>query len=618
MAVLSRFKGWRGTRLVYFTWIAATLAACGGGGGTGEPGGTPSSVPSISGSVAAGLPLTGTVTVKDAKGQSRTAPIGLNGQYTVDVNGLTAPFVFRAEGTAGGTIYVIHSAATAADVGGTINITPLTDLVLANVAGQIAANYFNSGDVGQLSQSELNAEAAKLKEKLLPLLQAVGVEGSIDLLRTPFTPLASGLDTVLDQIRVSTEPGGHIATITNIITQQSIQDDLSVKAAAEASPALLDDTRNVSNAGEDTARIRLTLSTFSDHFATGMPAPGVLAPSLTDDFLNADLDKAEFLAQIVTETNLVGAKFTNMVVESIDYGSAIPLAHVMFDVIGAKGEVLDRGLEMRLRKVGGTWRLAGDGRTFDINGHVLLFSGIYHQGSIENHCKGSGMEFWIQDMNEANNGGDIAYMLVKGPGLPAGGLRYNRPQQGGNWRLPSSGPEGGAAGGNLYQMTGTCETLVLPDATIAALPDNPRYTVSAYTAGNAKVALGDAASGDYVVQVPAKRPATLAELQALSFPVMTSPAGITGVMAYVGGDLQMAGSGANPQHSAWSYVFQSTVQGQANSAERDVLPDASGSFSTTLGLPALAAGDAVRSTTVRISTHDSFNRTLVVAIDYFR
>ncbi|RYZ35486.1 MAG: cytochrome c, partial [Sphingobacteriales bacterium] len=49
--------------------------------------------------------------------------------------GLTAPFVFRAEGRAGGSIYVLHSAATSADVGGTINITPLTDLVLANVAG---------------------------------------------------------------------------------------------------------------------------------------------------------------------------------------------------------------------------------------------------------------------------------------------------------------------------------------------------------------------------------------------------------------------------------------------------------------------------------------------------
>src|SRR5690606_12555137 len=91
---------------------AVTLAACGGGGGGGgsKAGGGASHV--ISGAAAVGIPLVGTVTVKDANGVTRTTNIGNNGSYAVDVSGMTAPFVFRAEGTVGGTTYVVHSAAS--------------------------------------------------------------------------------------------------------------------------------------------------------------------------------------------------------------------------------------------------------------------------------------------------------------------------------------------------------------------------------------------------------------------------------------------------------------------------------------------------------------------------
>ncbi len=48
---------------------------------------------SITGTAATGLPLVGTVTVKDAKGATQDrAPE--NGVYTVDVTGMTAPFRF--------------------------------------------------------------------------------------------------------------------------------------------------------------------------------------------------------------------------------------------------------------------------------------------------------------------------------------------------------------------------------------------------------------------------------------------------------------------------------------------------------------------------------------------
>ncbi len=92
-----------------------TIYGCGGGGGgtAAEP--VAVVAQSFSGNAAAGRPLVGTVTVKDANGVSRSTPIGANGAYTVDVTGMTAPFVFRAEGNVGGRNYILHWAASAAE-----------------------------------------------------------------------------------------------------------------------------------------------------------------------------------------------------------------------------------------------------------------------------------------------------------------------------------------------------------------------------------------------------------------------------------------------------------------------------------------------------------------------
>src|SRR5205085_8337952 len=135
------------------------------GGGNGAAG---QSSQQISGVVAVGAPLVGTVTVKDALGATRTYPIGVNGSYTADVTGMTAPFVFRAEGTANGTRSIVHSVATAADANGHINITQLTDLVVSNIAGQLAQNYFDrfeqAGNTALADPALVAAEVAKLRE----------------------------------------------------------------------------------------------------------------------------------------------------------------------------------------------------------------------------------------------------------------------------------------------------------------------------------------------------------------------------------------------------------------------------------------------------------------------
>jgi uncharacterized phage protein gp47/JayE len=124
----------------------------------------------------AGAPIAGMVSVKDSLGAVRTAAIAADGTYSLDVSGMTAPFMLRAEGTVGGRSYVLHSAAVAADVGGRVNVTPLTDLIVANVAGQIASDLCNDPtQFSGLTPEALTQAETNLRTRLVPVLTELGL-----------------------------------------------------------------------------------------------------------------------------------------------------------------------------------------------------------------------------------------------------------------------------------------------------------------------------------------------------------------------------------------------------------------------------------------------------------
>ncbi|WP_243688663.1 hypothetical protein [Geotalea toluenoxydans] len=164
-------KTWQVVKMFILAGASALiLAACGGGGGGTTPAAT-----TISGTAAAGAPIIGSVTIKDSStpAKTKTVTIAADGKYTVDVSDMTGPFMVRADGYVGGNEYHLYSAGTTADVGGTINVTPLTDLIVANIANTVASNYFESGNFSNLTATELKTESDALKAKLLPVLQAV-------------------------------------------------------------------------------------------------------------------------------------------------------------------------------------------------------------------------------------------------------------------------------------------------------------------------------------------------------------------------------------------------------------------------------------------------------------
>lgn len=126
------------------------LAGCGGGGSDSTPGGTAVVGPlTLSGVVAARTAATGqSVDIQCASGTG-TATSNADGSYTVTVTDGQLPCVLRAKGTADGDLY---SVATGSGRTATANLTPLTHLVVASMAGGTPATFYNNfgADMGAL------------------------------------------------------------------------------------------------------------------------------------------------------------------------------------------------------------------------------------------------------------------------------------------------------------------------------------------------------------------------------------------------------------------------------------------------------------------------------------
>jgi hypothetical protein len=570
--------------------------------------------PIIAGVVAVGTPLVGSVTVKDATGATRTAPIGVNGSYSVNVEGMTAPFMVRAEGSADGRTYVIHSAALAADLGGNINVTPLTDLAIANIAGQIASAYFDAGNFASLTTEALNAEINLLRTRLLPVLQALGVDASIDLLRSRFTPNESALDAALDVLRVTVNPALHLATITNVVTLQQIQDDIAVPASTEVNPPVMDGTGNLNTAGTDLAAIETAVANFGALFANGLPSAATIEAALSPTFFNEDVDRAGLGAYLSSQSNLVGSAWADVDVRAIVYDDAAgPNAIVDFTIKDAQGREIDRVENFGVRKdVDNVWRLGGDQRVMHVSAQVL---------SVKSACKSTGIEFEIDDEDSANNGGDIDHIMILGPGLPQGGLRFEQ-RANGDWDIAGQAT-------SYYVFADDCGYTAVSDSAIAAIPDHVFYFFVPYSSTDNSVRVnfasgaldipGNPFNGTYAVEV-ARHPPTLAEVTASTrFPNITAPTNAAALDGINGGALTLSANNLNESYFADLNVRYLTRLGDEAEFDAELPPATGGALTTTATLPAPAAGDAITFRSVVASTKDASRRNFVTQLfrDYY-
>jgi len=187
------------------------LCGCGGGGGGGGGSSPPQAV---SGVAATGLPLAGTITLQDSSAASKqlTATTAADGSFTLDVSGLTAPYLLRATGTADGTSYTLYSLATGP---GTCNINPLTDLAVTMANnGQEPTSLFNAPSTSGISAvaAKLSSALTSMQTQLTPLFNQVGISPS-NIITDPYVANNQGIDLLLAAITISVANGD--VTIVN-------------------------------------------------------------------------------------------------------------------------------------------------------------------------------------------------------------------------------------------------------------------------------------------------------------------------------------------------------------------------------------------------------------------
>lgn len=141
----------------------ATLVAC--GGGTSAP-----AAVTLGGVAAVGAPIVGgTVQVTCAAGPSLNTTTSTTGGWQVTISGQTLPCAIQISG---GTVNAVAQATSYHSVAmafGIANITPLTDLITANLAGAAPAGWFSglSGSaLRAITQNQINAALTNVSTAL--------------------------------------------------------------------------------------------------------------------------------------------------------------------------------------------------------------------------------------------------------------------------------------------------------------------------------------------------------------------------------------------------------------------------------------------------------------------
>ncbi|GFO69546.1 hypothetical protein GMLC_31250 [Geomonas limicola] len=215
----------RTTLFATLLFALVSVCGCGGGGGTGaQP------APTVSGVAATGAALKGTVTLKDAAGhQELSKKTDVNGGYSFDVSGLSAPFILKVTPDSGGS--ALYSFAPAA---GTANLNPLANLVVAKAAGSadLATVYQNAstqslqGIAGSLGQALTDVRAT-----LTALLAKYGVATSVDPISGAYKIDGTGLDGMFDHAQLALASNGQLSVVeTGGTTTYNLNSDFATFA----------------------------------------------------------------------------------------------------------------------------------------------------------------------------------------------------------------------------------------------------------------------------------------------------------------------------------------------------------------------------------------------------
>ena len=597
------------------------LTACGGGDG----GNSTSLAPNpqlLKGTVAGGAAVVGNVIITDSKGVVKTAPIATDGSYSFDVSAMTGPFVLKAAGTVGNTSVTYYSAATNADINGVVNVTPFTDLIVANIAAQLAVTYFsNPASLGTLiTPASLAAAQSAMQAKLQPVLSAMGLGNSVDLLHTQFSANHSGLDAVLDLVKVTNNTTTNTATLTNALTNVVIGSNIS-SATLDTTPV---STANLAGINQTSAltlqTVTTKLNTMAALFANGLPTVTALQNSglfdTTANFMDSGMSFSQWATQTTTNQTFIGLKFTNLAVTLDPSGTTATIDGVATSNTAGFGGTLHIKL---LKDPTLGWLVIGNGQVANMG--VNTRAQLDYWSTVTNPQSGSnmlnGLHVYIDafDYNANHSSAMITDAVVTGPGLPVAGINMHQDTKN-TWfdvtaygsfdLIPECGTLAYSDTGNIAHATGQC-------IDIAKTVDNGVYTVLLKTA-NGTVVNG---TGD-TLQI-SKKPYAMSELTSAMFPSITSstingqPLSLSG-LSNVAANQSLAVIWTMPAGLTVNDVnMWSSVSSGANFVSAMKHLGNSTATQTLLGLGTPSTTGPVTNVGVWVGVHDIYGRTFATS-----
>ncbi len=185
-------------------------------GGTTTGGTTTGGASSLSGVAAAGAAVANGIGYALDAATGAQIPFTTNattGAYSVDLTGKSGPFLLHVRGTtSGGAPVDLYSLASSASFGTTVNVTPLSDIVVGYAAGKTTASLEAACTANQAAcPGLLNGIIANLALSnssivgAMPasVLNAFGVSpATFNAITTSFAATHSGVDGLLDAIQV--------------------------------------------------------------------------------------------------------------------------------------------------------------------------------------------------------------------------------------------------------------------------------------------------------------------------------------------------------------------------------------------------------------------------------
>jgi hypothetical protein len=214
----------RGVTLLAGLGLSLVLAACG------------SSDDTLSGTAATGAPIVGgTVDVKCKTGAALSATTSDAGAWSVTLGGQTLPCKVRVrggnvpqgDGSSQANTSDYHSVAAAP---GTVNITPLTDLAVAQLAKEAPSAWF-----GKVAAADFTTiDAMKVAAAVTAVVDALGIKdflGTDNPLTTAFVAKVNATDKIDQALEALKRAGSHTAILEAAMSAASAADLTSAAAA---------------------------------------------------------------------------------------------------------------------------------------------------------------------------------------------------------------------------------------------------------------------------------------------------------------------------------------------------------------------------------------------------